>query len=158
MLSLRDLQGPVGTLVMFLCNHCPFVKHVAPELARLAGDYQRKGFRFVAISSNDVTAYPKDGPAQMTLTAQEWGFDFPYLFDEDQSVARAYEAACTPDFFLFDGEMKLAYRGQLDPSRPGNDIPLTGSDLRGAMDSLAAGRPVEAIQYPSIGCNIKWRS
>jgi thiol-disulfide isomerase/thioredoxin len=157
MVGLKDLAGSKGTLVMFICNHCPFVKHVNPELVRISRDYREKGIRLVAISSNDVAGYPQDGPLQMAAMAGECGYDFPYLYDEDQSVARAYDAACTPDFFLFNGGLELVYRGQLDPSRPGNGITLTGMDMRNALDALVAGRPLDTVQYPSIGCNIKWK-
>ncbi len=152
-----------GLLVMFICVHCPYVKHVEEELARIGVDYEGK-IGIVAISSNDVEAYPQDGPAEMKAQAERLGFRFPYLFDEMQEVAREYEAACTPDFFLFDAEMKLVYRGQLDDSRPrrpsggGNDIPVTGKDLRKAMDEVIAGKRPDMNQRSSIGCNIKWKS
>jgi thiol-disulfide isomerase/thioredoxin len=150
-----------GLLVMFICVHCPYVKHVEAGLAEIGRDYAGK-IAMAAISSNDVAAYPEDSPAEMKAQAERLGFQFPYLFDETQEVARAYEAACTPDFFLFDGEMKLAYRGQLDDSRPrrgdfGNDIPVTGKDLRAAMDAVLAGKRPDTNQRSSIGCNIKWR-
>ena len=157
-LSLKDLASDQGTLVMFICNHCPFVKHVNLELVRLAGDYQKKGVSFVAISSNDVENYPQDGPQQMKEAASTLGYTFPYLYDETQEVARAYDAACTPDFYLFDGDLKLVYRGQLDGSRPGNDIQVTGADLRKAMDQLLGGLEVSPHQVPSVGCNIKWKA
>lgn len=143
-------------LVIFLCNHCPYVKHVASEIARLANDYQAKGVGVVGISSNDVTSHPDDGPEKMTAEAAAQGYTFPYLFDGQQDVARAYRAACTPDFFLFDANHCLVYRGQLDDSRPKNGLPLTGKDLRGALDAVLAGEPVAEMQKPSIGCNIKW--
>lgn len=143
-------------LVIFLCNHCPYVKHVASEIARLANDYQAKGVGVVGISSNDVTSHPDDGPEKMTAEAAAQGYTFPYLFDGQQDVARAYRAACTPDFFLFDANHCLVYRGQLDDSRPKNGLPLTGKDLRAALDAVLAGEPVAEIQKPSIGCNIKW--
>lgn len=143
-------------LVVFLCNHCPYVKHVASEIARLANDYQAKGVGVVGISSNDVTSHPDDGPEKMTAEAAAQGYTFPYLFDGQQDVARAYRAACTPDFFLFDANHCLVYRGQLDDSRPKNGLPLTGKDLRAALDAVLAGEPVAEIQKPSIGCNIKW--
>jgi hypothetical protein len=142
---------------MFICNHCPYVKHVNKEIVKLAGDYQPRSVSFVAISSNDVEAYPADSPARMKEVAALHGYSFPYLYDEDQSVARAYQAACTPDFFIFDGQMKLVYRGQLDGSRPRNDIPVSGEDVRAALDALIAGEPVSEEQRPSIGCNIKWK-
>lgn len=156
-ISLSDIQSDQATVVMFLCNHCPFVKHVNPELVRLANDYQAKNVAFVAISSNDVENYPQDSPQRMKEVAETLGYPFPYLYDEDQSVARAYQAACTPDFFIFDDAMKLVYRGQLDSSRPGNSIPLNGQDIRAALDAILAGDPVSADQRPSIGCNIKWK-
>jgi peroxiredoxin len=150
--------GPLGTLVMFICNHCPFVKHVADELARLGHEYMPRGIGFAAISSNDVSSHPADSPEQMVREAEERGYPFPYLYDETQEVAHAYRAACTPDFFLFDADRRLVYRGQLDASRPGNDIPVTGADLRGALEALLAGRPASAEQLPSLGCNIKWKA
>ena len=156
-LSLESLRSDLATVIMFICNHCPYVKHVNKELVRLANDYQSQGVAFVAISSNDVEAYPADSPERMKEVATELGYPFPYLYDEDQSVARAYQAACTPDFYVFDGPMKLAYRGQLDGSRPRNDVPLTGEDVRAALDAILAGDPVPEEQRPSIGCNIKWK-
>lgn len=155
--TLQELKGEKGTLVMFICNHCPFVKHVNEALVRLAAAYQPKGISFVAISSNDVENYPQDHPDKMKETAEEEGYSFPYLYDESQEVARAYDAACTPDFYLFDGELELVYRGQLDDSRPGNGIPVTGRDLETAMQNLLSGNPVAKLQKPSIGCNIKWK-
>lgn len=157
LISLRDLYSPRATVVMFICNHCPFVKHVQHELARLAHDYQPHGVAFAAINSNDVTAYPGDAPDKMKALAETLNFNFPYLYDETQDVARAYRAACTPDFFIYDGALKLAYRGQLDDARPGNDIAVTGRDVRQALNALLAGTPVDANQRPSIGCNIKWK-
>ena len=158
MVGLAEAAGPQGTVVMFICNHCPFVKHVADHLAMVARDYASRGIGFVAISSNDVATHPADSPEQMVREAEDRGYLFPYLYDETQEVAKAYHAACTPDFYLFDAEKKLAYRGQLDSSRPGNDLPVTGSDLRGAIDALLAGRPPRDDQKPSIGCNIKWKA
>tara|TARA_Y100000034_G_C6797763_1_gene357691 strand:+ start:54 stop:611 length:558 start_codon:yes stop_codon:yes gene_type:complete len=155
--DLEALKGPKGILIMFICNHCPFVKHVNPEIAKLGEEYQAKGFGIVAISSNDVENYPDDSPELMKETAQSEAYTFPYLYDEDQSVAKAYDAACTPDFFLFDENLELAYRGQLDDSRPGNEKPVTGKDLRDAMDAILAGEKVSEDQKPSIGCNIKWK-
>ncbi|MEW2921439.1 thioredoxin family protein [Muricauda sp. ANG21] len=155
-LSLNQLKGEKGTVVMFICNHCPFVIHVNPEISKLGREYQSKGINFVAISSNDVENYPQDAPHLMKEKAQEMDYTFPYLYDETQEVAKAYDAACTPDFYLFDGNLKLVYRGQLDDSRPGNGLPLTGSDLRNAMDALLEGSAISADQKPSIGCNIKW--
>lgn len=156
-LSLADVKTDKGLVVMFLCNHCPYVIHVNPEIVRLSKDYLAKGIGFVAISSNDVEKYPEDSPELMKELAIKLGYPFPYLYDESQEVARAYDAACTPDFFVFDGEMNLAYRGRLDDSRPKNDNPLTGKDLRAALDAVLAGKPVSEVQYPSGGCNIKWR-
>ena len=156
-LSVKELQGEKGTIIMFICNHCPFVKHVNEELVRIANDYEIKGFRFIAINSNDVEAYPDDSPEEMAKTAIENKFSFPYFFDETQEVAKAYDAACTPDFYVFDTELKLVYRGQLDDSRPGNNIPVTGKDLREALDRLLNSEPQRTAQKPSIGCNIKWK-
>lgn len=156
-MSLAELKSDAATVIMFICNHCPYVKHVNKELAKLARDYQARDVAFVAISSNDVEAYPADAPEQMRLVAAEQGYTFPYLYDEDQSVAMAYQAACTPDFYIFDADMKLAYRGQLDDARPRNDVPVTGKDVRAALEAILAGEPVLAEQRPSIGCNIKWK-
>jgi peroxiredoxin len=155
--GLSDFAGAKALLVMFLCNHCPFVKHVQKELVRLAHDYGGRGASFVAISSNDVAAYPDDGPEAMKAEKARLGYPFPYLFDESQEVAKAYRAACTPDFFLFDARQTLVYRGQLDDSRPGKSVPVTGADLRRALDAVLAGSPVDARQKASIGCNIKWK-
>lgn len=149
--------GKRGALVMFICNHCPFVKHVADHLAILGKDAQAAGVAVFAISSNDVEAYPQDGLAAMAEEKQRRGYTFPYLLDETQAVAKAYRAACTPDFFLFDGTASLVYRGQLDGSRPGNGVPVTGEDLRAALAALVEGKPVPSPQRPSIGCNIKWK-
>jgi peroxiredoxin len=154
--SDRDAAGR-PLLVMFLCNHCPFVKHIRAQLAVLGREYQAKGVALVAISSNDAQQYPADGPELMQAEAREAGYTFPYLFDESQQVAKTYHAACTPDFFLFDARHQLAYRGQLDDSRPKNDKPVTGRDLRAALDAVLAGTPAPAEQLPSIGCNIKWK-
>ncbi len=156
-LSLNDVAGEQGTVVMFLCNHCPYVIHTNPEIARVAGDYQNKGIGFVGISANDVENYPQDGPGKMKEQAEHVGYTFPYLYDETQEVARAYDAACTPDFYVFDADRKLVYRGRLDKSRPQNDEPQDGADLRAALDALLAGRPLPEKQYPSAGCNIKWK-
>jgi peroxiredoxin len=150
--------GQHGTVVMFICNHCPFVKHVADQLAALGREYMPRGVGFVAISSNDVSSHPADSPEQMVAEADERGYPFPYLYDETQEVAKAYHAACTPDFYLFDADRRLVYRGQLDPSRPGGDLPVTGRDLREAIDALLAGRPTLLQQTPSLGCNIKWKA
>lgn len=155
--SLQDVKSDVATVVMFICNHCPFVVHVNPELVRLSNEYLQKGVRFVAISANDVTDYEADAPDKMHTLANTLGLQFPYLYDESQAVAKAYDAQCTPDFFVYDGDLKLAYRGQLDGSRPGNNVPLSGSDMRAALDAMLAGEAVSADQKPSIGCNIKWR-
>ncbi len=156
-LSFSDIRSDKATVVMFTCNHCPYVLHVNPELVRLANDYQEKGVAFVAISSNDVERYPDDSPEKMTELAKEVGYPFPYLYDETQEVAKAYDAACTPDFYVFDGDDKLAYRGRLDESRPNSGKPLTGKDLRAALDAVLAGKPVPEPQYPSGGCGIKWK-
>jgi len=155
--SLQDIRGKKGTVVMFICNHCPFVKHVNREIVRLCNDYRVTGFGFVAISSNDIEKYPQDGPEEMWRTAQKLGYPFPYLFDETQEVAKAYDAACTPDFYVFDSELKLVYRGQLDNSRPGNSIPVNGRDLREALDNILNNSPQRKDQKPSLGCNIKWK-
>lgn len=155
-ITLDAAAGPKGTLVMFICNHCPFVKHIADELARIGRDCQARGVGVVAIQPNDAQAFPDDAPARMTAEAESRGYTFPYLHDEHQAVAKAYAAACTPDFFLFDAQRRLYYRGQLDTSRPGNGIPVTGADLRGAIDALTRGAPPPATQLPSLGCNIKW--
>jgi peroxiredoxin len=156
--SLADLSKAKALLVMFICNHCPFVKHVRGELARLGAEYEPRGVAIVAINSNDALTHPEDAPDEMKLEKRRAGYTFPYLFDETQAVAKAYHAACTPDFFLFDGRQELVYRGQLDASRPGNDVPVTGRDLRAALDAVLAGRPVAPDQRPSIGCNIKWKA
>lgn len=155
--SRDDFAGQPALLVMFICNHCPFVKHIADELARLGRDYQARQVGVVAINSNDTSSHPDDSPERMVHEAEERGYTFPYLFDEEQTVAQAYRAACTPDFFVFDRDRRLVYRGQLDDSRPGNGKPVTGSDLRAALDAVLAGRPVPEPQTASIGCNIKWR-
>lgn len=155
--SFADLRGSKGTLVMFLCNHCPFVHHVLDEVLMIVNDYRVMGIGIIAISSNDPLAYPDDAPEKMTEFAFKNNFDFPYLFDHSQEVARAYDAACTPDFFLFDQNDKLFYRGQLDDSRPGNGIPLSGTDLRNALDALIFNRNFSTPQKPSMGCGIKWR-
>jgi peroxiredoxin len=156
--SLQQLKSDKATVIMFICNHCPFVKHVDEGLVSLAKDYQSQDVAFIAISSNDVVNYPQDGPELMKEEAEKVGYTFPYLYDETQQVAKAYDAACTPDFYIFDGDLKCAYRGQLDASRPGNEIPVTGKDMRAALDEVLAGSPVSANQIPSLGCNIKWKS
>lgn len=154
--QLKDVIGEKGTVVMFICNHCPYVKHVNDEIVRVAHDYRVTGFGFVAISSNDVVNYPQDGPKEMYKVAQKHKYPFPYLYDETQEVAQAYDAACTPDFYLFDDSLKLVYRGQLDNSRPGNGIPVNGRDLREALDNVLNNHPQRKDQKPSMGCNIKW--
>ena len=154
--SLQQAKGKNGTVIMFICNHCPFVIHVNDALVKLANDYQEKGINFIAISANDVENYPQDAPELMKELAEKLHYPFPYLYDETQEVAKAYDAACTPDFYLFDAELKLSYRGQLDDSRPGNGLPITGKDLRFALDCLIEGKENTENQKPSIGCNIKW--
>jgi len=164
--SLPDVNGvhhglsenASAYLVMFICNHCPFVKHVREELAHLGHDYLPRDVAIYAINSNDAENYPGDSPEKMKEEAENWGYEFPYLIDADQSVARAYQAACTPDFFLFDADKVLVYRGQLDDSRPSNDIPVTGKDLRAAIDAVLNNSDVAETQKPSIGCNIKWKA
>lgn len=155
--SSVELKGSKASVVMFICNHCPFVKHVNAELVRLANDYMPKGIRFVAISSNDVIEHPDDSPAKMKETVLHLGYPFPYLYDESQEVAKAFDAACTPDFYIFDENQKLVYRGQLDDSRPSLDIPVTGKDIRNALDNILGGKPINDFQRPSLGCNIKWK-
>jgi peroxiredoxin len=155
--SLSDFSKAPALLVVFMCNHCPYVKHVADGLAKLARDYQAKGVAVVGINSNDVSAHPADSPAEMVREAKTRGYTFPYLFDESQRVAKAYKAACTPDFYVFDKDHKLVYRGQMDASRPDSGIPVTGKDLRAALDAVVAGKPAPSEQKPSIGCNIKWQ-
>ncbi len=155
--TLSDIRGSKGTVVMFICNHCPFVVHVIHELVAIAKEPRYAEIGFVAISSNDITSHPQDGPEQMRLFAIENGFPFPYLFDATQEVAKAYTAACTPDLSVFDSTLKCVYRGQLDGSRPGNGIPVTGVDLRKVLDALLTGSPIPAEQRPSVGCNIKWK-
>ena len=152
-----DFRGQKGLLVMFICTHCPYVKHVEKGLAALGMDYDGEPLSIVAISSNDAETHPDDSPEGLKQQAETMGFRFPYLYDETQDVAHAYHAACTPDLFLFDGDLKLVYRGQFDASRPGNGVPVTGEDLRAAMDAVLAGKPVPKEQKPSIGCNIKWK-
>ena len=154
--KLADFQGS-PLVVAFICNHCPFVQHVRGGIAAFARDYAARGLKFAGINSNDITDHPDDSPARMKEEARAAGYVFPYLFDESQAVAQAYKAACTPDFFLFDKAHKLVYRGQLDGSRPGNDVPVTGEDLRAAADAVLAGQPVRGEQRPSLGCNIKWK-
>ncbi len=155
--SLAELCSPQATVMMFICNHCPFVIHIEEELVNIAKQYQKQGVAFIAISANDVSSHPEDAPEKMRERAKERGYAFPYLYDETQEVARAYLAACTPDFYVFDGDLKCAYRGQLDDSRPGNHIPVTGRDLRASLDALLSGRQPAKEQKPSGGCNIKWK-
>jgi peroxiredoxin len=155
--KLADFQTAPALLVAFICNHCPFVKHIAGELAALGKEYQARGVGVVAISSNNVASHPDDSPEKMKQEAAMRGYTFPYLYDESQAVAKAYRAACTPDFYVFDGQQRLVYRGQMDSSRPENGIPVTGADLRAALDAVLAGKPVSKDQKASIGCNIKWK-
>ncbi len=155
--SLADFKGAPALLVVFMCNHCPYVKHIRSGLAKLARDYQPRGVAVVGINSNDVASYPADSPARMVEEAASAGYVFPYLYDETQGVAKAYRAACTPDLYLFDKDQRLVYRGQFDDSRPGNGIPVTGKDVRAALDAVLAGKPVPSNQKASIGCNIKWK-
>ncbi|MEW5881923.1 MAG: thioredoxin family protein [Pseudomonadota bacterium] len=154
---LADFASAPALLVAIICNHCPYVKHIRAGFVAFAREYQPKGLAVVAISANDATTYPEDAPEAMAREAKNAGFTFPYLYDETQAVARAFEAICTPDFFLFDRERKLVYRGRFDASRPGSNVPVTGADLRAAVDALLAGRPVPAEQHPSMGCSIKWK-
>ena len=156
-ISLETFAGKEAFVVMFICRHCPFVKHIQVELANLGKDYADKGVGLLAISSNNVSTHPEDAPDLLKEMAIELGFNFPYGYDETQAVAKAYNAACTPDFFVFDRQFELVYRGQLDESRPSNNKPVTGKDLRGAIDAILAGQPVNPTQIPSIGCNIKWK-
>jgi thiol-disulfide isomerase/thioredoxin len=157
-ISYADVRGERGTVVMFICNHCPYVIHVREELVKLANDYKAKGIGFVAISANDVEKYPDDAPEKMAALARDMNFPFPYLYDESQEVAKAYDAACTPDFSVFDADDVAVYRGELDGSRPGNDVPVTGGSMREALDLIVAGeRPPAEGQRPSMGCNIKWK-
>jgi peroxiredoxin len=158
MVALDDFKSATALAVLFICNHCPYVIHMRAGLVQLACDYQSRGAAIVAISSNDAQKYPDDSPAKMAQAAKSAGFTFPYLYDESQTVAKAYRAACTPDIFLFDASRKLVYRGQFDDSRPGNGAPVTGRDLRAALDAVLAGKPVPERQVPSVGCSIKWKS
>ncbi len=157
MVGLSDFAGTPALGIIFMCNHCPYVKHLRAGLAQLARDYQARGVKFIGISSNDAENYPADGPAQMAAEARSAGYIFPYLYDETQEVAKAYRAACTPDFYLFDQNQRLVYRGQFDDSRPSNGLPVTGKDFRAAIDALLAGKSPAPTQKPSIGCNIKWK-
>jgi peroxiredoxin len=156
--ALADFAQAPALLVMVICNHCPYVKHIRAGLAQLARDYQPRGVAIVGISANDAVNYPEDSPVKMKTERRAAGYTFPYLYDETQAVAKAYRAACTPDFFLFDKGRKLVYRGQFDDSRPGNSVPITGKDLRAALDAVLAGKPVSPYQKPSLGCNIKWKT
>src|SRR6516225_1158094 len=156
-ISLADFKAAPALVVVFMCNHCPYVKHMREGLAKLARDYQPKSVAMVGISSNDVANYPDDSPAKMAAEAKSAGYVFSYLYDESQEVAKAYKAACTPDFYVFDKDQRLVYRGQLDDSRPGNGMPVTGKDVRSALDAVLSGQPVSPTQKPSIGCNIKWK-
>lgn len=156
-MTLGNDQQWKATVIMFICNHCPYVKHVNKQLTQLALDYNQKNIQFIAINSNDVESYPDDSPENMKLTAISEKYPFPYLFDETQDVAKAYQAACTPDFYVFDNTLRLVYRGQLDDSRPGNAIPVTGNSIRNALDSILANKAVDPDQKPSLGCNIKWK-
>ena len=156
-ISVENIKGINGTLIMFICNHCPFVVHVNEQLVKLATDYKDKGIGFLAISSNDVLTHPGDAPDKMKAVAEQLKYPFPYCYDESQEVARAFGAACTPDFFIYDNDNKLVYRGQLDDSRPGNGIPVTGKNIRQAFDSLIRNEKISTEQRPSIGCNIKWK-
>lgn len=153
-----DFRGKQALLVMFICTHCPYVKHIEKSLGKLGADYAEKPIGIVAICSNDVTTHPADSPAGLKQQAKDYGFNFPYLYDESQAVAHAYNAACTPDPYLFDANFKLVYRGQYDDSHPGSGVPVTGKDLRAAIDAVLAGKPVPTDQKPSIGCNIKWKA
>ncbi|HQZ14379.1 MAG TPA: thioredoxin family protein [Acidimicrobiia bacterium] len=157
MTSLDECKSEIATVIMFICNHCPYVLHINDELVKVANEYMAKGISFVGISANDVENYPQDSPELMTKQAQEVGYKFPYLYDETQDVAKAYGAACTPDFFIYDKDLNLAYRGRFDGSTPGNGAPLTGEELRGALDALVEGKPVSTEQNYSLGCNIKWK-
>ena len=156
-LSLKEVKGTEATVIMFICNHCPFVLHVNEELVKLANDYNKRGVGFVAISSNDVVNYPQDSPESMKTQASKLGYPFPYLYDETQEIAKKYDATCTPDFFIFDSDLKLVYRGQLDDSRPSLDKPVTGKYMRNALDAILIGKEVDQNQIPSMGCNIKWK-
>ena len=155
--SLQQLKGKTATLIAFICNHCPFVKHINAQLVQLANDYEKKGVKVIAISSNDAVQYPEDGPEAMKSAAKQLGYSFPYLYDESQEVAKALDAACTPDFFIFNADLQLTYRGQLDDSRPGNEIKVSGKDIRAALDAMINKESISPLQKPSIGCNIKWK-
>lgn len=156
-LHLSELKSDKATVIMFICNHCPFVTHIQKDLVQLANDYLAKGINFIAISSNDIKSYPEDAPDKMKEVSDQYHYPFPYLYDETQEVAKAYQAACTPDFYVFDNALKLVYRGQMDDSRPSSHIPVTGDDLRNALDALLRGDKPDPQQKPSVGCNIKWK-
>jgi len=155
--GLQEVKGDIATVIMFICNHCPYVQHVNSQLVSIASDYQEKGVSFVAISANDVADYPEDSPENMKLYAEKLGYPFPYLYDESQETAKAYGATCTPDFFAYDKELKLAYRGRLDDANPANDAPNDGHAIRAALDNMIAGKLVSPEQIPSMGCSIKWK-
>lgn len=155
--SLEQCQSAIATVIMFICNHCPYVQLVIPKLVKVANTYQAQGIAFIAISANDATQFPEDGPNAMHKFAQQYQFPFPYLYDSSQEVAKAYHAACTPDFYIFDAKMSCVYRGRFDDATPGNGKPVTGHDLRGALDNILAHKAIDSQQYPSLGCNIKWR-
>lgn len=157
MISLQEIKSPVGTVILFICNHCPYVKHIQTELVNIANKYQSKKIQFIAINSNDIENYPADSPENMQKEAKMHGYPFPYLFDETQSVAKAYQAACTPDIYLFDQDLNCVYRGRFDDSTPGNQIPVTGKDLAAALDALLQHKEINPDQKPSVGCNIKWK-
>lgn len=157
MVDLNDYASKNATVIMFICNHCPYVKHINPGIVNLANDYIPKGVGFLAINPNDIKNYPEDSPENMKLVALALGYKFPYIYDETQEVAKAYYAACTPEFYVFDGKMELAYHGQFDSARPGNAVPVTGNDVRQALEAVIAGRPVSSNQSPGIGCSIKWK-
>ena len=156
-ISLDEIKSDKATVIMFICNHCPYVVHIIQELSKVAAEYKQKGVSFVAISSNDVANYPQDSPDKMKEFAEKLNFTFPYLYDETQEIAKAYNAECSPDIFVYDGDLKLVYRGQFDDSRPSKSIPVTGKDLRAALDNILTGKPVNENQIPSVGCNIKWK-
>ncbi|MBA2711147.1 MAG: thioredoxin family protein [Tatlockia sp.] len=156
--NLNSIKSSKATVIMFICNHCPYVQHVNKELTRIATDYMKSGINFIAINSNDISNYPEDSPENMKLIAEKESYPFPYLFDETQEVARAYQAACTPDFYVFDENLELAYRGQLDDSRPGNNVAVSGESVRRVLDSLLANETISIEQKPSLGCNIKWKN
>lgn len=155
--SLAELKSNVATVIMFICNHCPYVKHINNKMVEVADEFTHKGISFIAISSNDIQKYPEDSPERMKEAAFALKYPFPYLFDKTQEIAKAYDAACTPDFYIFDKQLKLVYRGQFDDSRPGNNIPVTGKDIKDALNNILSGKPVNENQKPSIGCNIKWK-